>query len=484
MTKEKISRRQLAKLGVGALTMTTLASLPGTGLVPALSAQQTPGNDSQFIHSAILTDGLAKAYSFLDQMMDAYAQGQTLRLIQSFSDQIGLLSTSFVYDNSVVINALLLRGRSADVQRALVLGDTLLYAQQHDPIGDGRVRQAYFVNQPDANGVFLQEALAPFFFIGSATGDMSWTGMALAQLFKRSSDHRFLDGAVRLGQWIVNNTLSTSDPGGFIGGVDAGNNPVTFKSTEHNIDAFALFTMLAELTGNSFWTTQAQHARAFIAAMFNSADGFFWTGTLPDGITINTNPIPEDVNTWSFLALRDNQFAGSVDWAKTDLAVTDTPQNVNTSVAGNKVRISGVTFSNFAQHPPIINNNFAPSDPFSTPPDPGAVWLEGTAHLAAALLARRLPAERDLPGFSGDQDSARFLLLNLLGAQATQGIGQTVAGKLIAPGTGLVAASSELNNGFGFSNKPNPHIGATGWFAIAGQTGNPFHLGLEQDDDH
>jgi hypothetical protein len=479
MKSDKISRRQLGKIGMGTLTMTALTSLPGTGLIAvAQDISQDQGGDSSFFRGLQLREGLAKAYTFLDSMMDAYAQGQTLRLIQSYSDQMGLLSTSFVYDNAVVINAYLQRGANADIQRALVLGETLLYAQQNDPAGDGRVRQAYFVNQPDSNGVFLQEALAPFFFTGSATGDMSWTGMALAHLFERTSDHRFLDGAVRLGQWIVNNAFSTNGAGGFTGGVDNANNRVTFKSTEHNIDAFALFTMLFRLTGNAFWNTQAQHARTFIEAMFNTTDGFFWTGTLPDGITINTNPIPEDVNTWSFLALKDNDFAGSIDWAKTNLAVTDTPQNINSSVAGNKVRISGVTFSNFAQHPPIVNNSLAPSDPFSTPPDPGAVWLEGTAHLVAALLARGLSAEHDIPGFAGDFDTARFLLLNSLGAQATQGLGQTIAGKLIPPGTGLVAASSELNNGFGFSNKPNPHTGATGWFTIGGQAGNPFQLRL------
>lgn len=477
MKSEKISRRQLGKLGMGALTITALSAVPGTSLVTAAAAQESAQEGSgNFFKGPQLRNGLANAFSFLETMMDAYAQGQTLRLIQSFSDQMGLLSTSFVYDNAVVINAFLKRGANSDVQRAIVLGESLLYAQQTDAIGDGRVRQAYFVNQPDGNGVFLQEALAPFFFIGSATGDMSWTGMALAQLFDRTSDHRFLDGAVRLGQWIVNNTFSSNGAGGFTGGVDAGNNPVTFKSSEHNIDAFALFTMLFRFTGNAFWNTQAQHARAFIEAMFNADGGFFWTGTLPDGITINTNPIPEDVNTWSFLALQDKNFAGSIDWAKTNLAVTDTPQNINSSVAGNKVRISGVTFSNFAQHPPIVNNGLAPSDPFSTPPDPGAVWLEGTSHLAAALLVRNLSAEHDIPGFAGDVDTARFLLLSSLGAQATQGIGQTIAGKLITPGTGLVAASSELNNGFGFSNKPNPHIGATGWFAIAGLGGNPFQL--------
>ncbi len=264
MKSDKISRRQLGKIGIGALTMTALTSLPGAGLVQSGSnSPQEQGEESSFFRGALLRTGLARAYEFLDTMMDAYAQGQQLRLIQSFSDQIGLLSTSFVYDDAVVINAFLLRGSSADIQRAVVLGETLLYAQQHDPAGDGRVRQAYFVNQPDSNGVFLQEALAPFFFIGSATGDMSWTGMALAHLFQRTSDHRFLDGAIRLGQWIVNNAFSATGPGGFTGGVDGGNNRVTFKSTEHNIDAFALFQMLAELTGDSFWTVQAQHAPEF-----------------------------------------------------------------------------------------------------------------------------------------------------------------------------------------------------------------------------
>jgi hypothetical protein len=478
MKNRKISRRELARVGVGALTVTALASVPAK-LVLGASRAQEGGNEVVSVEDGLVTDGVTKAYTFLDSMMDAYAQGQKLRLIQSYSDQIGLLSSSFVYDDAVVINALLEQGDSANLQRALLLGQTLLYAQQHDSIGDGRVRQAYFVDQPDANGVFLRPALAPFFFTGSATGDMSWVGMALAHLFARSGERQFLNGAVQLGQWIVKNTLSTSGAGGFTAGVDNNNNPLTFKSTENNIDAFALFTMLAQLTGDSSWATQAQHARSFVQAMFNAAGDFFWTGTLLDGVTINTNPIPEDVNTWSFLALQAEEFAGSLDWAKTNLAVTDTPQSFNNSVAGNKVRVSGITFTNFAQHPPIVNDDFAPSDPFSTPPNPSSVWLEGTAHLAAALRLRNLPAERDLPGFSGDRSTARFLLLNILGAQATQGAGQTRAGQAIAPGTGVVAASSELNNGFGFSNKPFLHIGATGWFAIAAQGRNPFRIRQE-----
>ena len=80
------------------------------------------------------------AYLFLDTMMDAYAQGSTTRLSQSYSDEIGLESTAFVYDNAVEIIARLLRGSGGNLDRAKVLGNGLLYAQQTDSAADGRVR--------------------------------------------------------------------------------------------------------------------------------------------------------------------------------------------------------------------------------------------------------------------------------------------------------------------------------------------------------
>ena len=48
-------------------------------------------------------------------------------------------------------------------------------------------------------------------------------------------------------------------------------------------------------------------------------------------------------------------------------------------------------------------------------------------------------------------------------------------------GLGVIAATSELNTGFGFSFKRFQHVGATGWYAIAGQAGNPFQLGLGKE---
>jgi hypothetical protein len=483
MEDHQISRRQLAKLGLGMAAVAGFTAVPGIHIVPAARAEESHFRaedglfeDAPFNDDSDFAEALDNAYSFLNAMMDAYAQGPTVRLSQSYTDQQGLQSTGFVYDNSLVINAHLLRGQPEDIARAIVLGQALLHAQQVDSIGDGRVRQAYFVNQPDAQGVFVRPALFPFFFLGSAVGDMAWTGIGLAQLFRSTGDQQFLDGAVKLGRWIVNNTFDTRGAGGFNFGVDNGNNKLLFKSTEHNIDCIALFTMLAKLTGDGSWLGQAEHARTFVNALFDSADGgFFFTGTAPDGVTVNPNlsqdNIPEDVQTWSFLATLDETHAQSIDWAKTNLATTDTAQTIHSRLKGNE-RVAGVSFG--SQSMRALN----PSDQFSAPPSPNAVWLEGTGHLAAALLARRLPAKHDLPGFHGDVNTARTLLDSIRASQETLAKGQTVGGKPIPDGQGVVAASSVLNTGFGFSFNPNRHIAATSWFAMAGQAGNPFQLGL------
>ena len=474
MAKNEISRRQLGKFGLSMATAIGFASWPGLHPVTTAHAQEQLADQSPGTVEPALASSLSKAYSFLDAMMDAYAQGARVRLSQSFTDQQGLQSTAFVYDNSTAINAYLLRGRSENIARAIVLGQALLHAQQVDSLGDGRVRQAYFVDQPDAQGAFVRPALFPFFFLGSAVGDMAWTGIGLAQLFHRTGDRQFLDGAVKLGHWIVNNTFDTRGAGGFNFGVDNNNSKLLFKSTEHNIDCVALFTMLAKLTGDGSWLAQAEHARTFVNAMFDSAGGFFFTGTTGDGVTINPDNIPEDVQTWSFLATLDDSHASSIDWAKTNLATTDTPQTIHSRLTGNE-KLSGVSFASQSLRA------LAPADQFSAPPNPNAVWFEGTGHLAAALLARRLPARRDLPGFHGDVHTARILLDNIRASQETLAKGQTVGGKAIADGEGIVAASSVLNTGFGFSFNPNRHIAATSWFALAGQAGNPFQLGLRTD---
>lgn len=404
-----------------------------------------------------LADSLDGGYSFLNYMMDAYAQGSTLRLTQSYSDQIGLESTAFTYDNALAIDAYLVQGGGA-VQRAEVLGNAFLYAQSHDAINDGRLRQAYFVNAPDGNGVYVQPALAPFYFLGSSTGDMAWAGMALAQLYRTTRNTSYLTGALKLGNWIYTNTYDTRGSGGYTGGVDASNNKLTYKSTEHNIDTYAFFTMLARLTGDQTWTPRAVAALTFVQSMWNAAGGFFWTGTANDGITINTSNIPEDVQTWSYLAFLNPAYAASLDWVTSNLITIDTPQTINSKLTGN-IKIVGETYASLSLRA------LTPSSQYDQPPDPNAVWLEGTAHTVAALLA------------SGRTPLAQLFVENIMSAQAQLGQNQTVGGLPIPNGEGIVAASSVLNGGFGSSYYPDLHIGATSWYLIAAQFGNPFRLG-------
>ncbi|MBV8894993.1 MAG: hypothetical protein JO051_00670 [Acidobacteriaceae bacterium] len=467
MQNNGISRRSLFEKGVGAAGAASFLSLGSSRSVQAGQYSYTPELNVFGANAAGISKALDGAYSFLNAMMDAYAQGSTLRLVQSYSDQQGLQSTAFTYDNAVAIDAYLLRG---NVARAEVLGNGLLYAQQTNSHADGRLFQAYFVNARNTHGAYIEPAGAPFYFYGSSVGDQAWAGMALAHLYSSTRNSKCLTGALNVANWIYTNAYDTRGAGGYTGGVDAGNNKLTYKATEHNIDTYAFFTMLARLTSNSIWTTRAQWAANFVASMWNSSGGFFWTGTGNDGVAVNTSNIPEDVQTWSFLAFLNASYAASLQWVTTNLMTIDTPQTINSKLTGD-TRILGETFASLSLRA------LTPSASYDQPPDPNAVWLEGTAHTVAALLAHR--------GFSLTESNAvadlatAFLLLdNIRLAQESLGTGQTVGGKPLAAGEGVVAASSVLDTGFGSSYYPNLHIGATGWSVIAAQLGNPFRLGL------
>jgi uncharacterized protein YyaL (SSP411 family) len=358
---------------------------------------------------------LDRAYAFLDRMMDLYARGDTLRLAQSFvpTKAFHLGATAFTYDQAVFVAALLARGSSGDLARATVLGNSLVYAQTHDPAGDGRVRNAYWVNPFVARGGHVTFAGA-----GTDTGNMAWTGLALAHLYAATHTAAFLTAATAIADWIVKNTADTRGPGGYTGG-----SAVRWKSTEHNIDVYALFTLLASLTGSASWSSNAASALSLVDAMWNAKGGFYWIGTLDDGATPNRVPIPEDVQTWSFLATERAEYAASIDWAIEHLAAHDGP-------------FAGVSFSNA---------------------DRTGVWFEGTAHLAAALLAR---------GAQSDRRKAAAYLADLAYAQKHAPN---------ADGYGIDAASkNRLRTGDGDSYFASLHVGATAWYALAALASNPL----------
>jgi hypothetical protein len=215
--------------------------------------------------------------------------------------------------------------------------------------------------------------------------------------------------------------------------------------------------------------------------MWNPAERYFYTGTLggvagEDPNLINTGNVPEDVQTWSLLGLRDRRYEGAVDWVTANLANTD---GGGASELPPGVTVSGVTFSSQAK---VISGPVAGSD---VPNHRTAVWLEGNGHTALALLER---------GGRGDAARALRLLAETVVAQERVGAGQTVGrtadpadGQLSDPaegGTwtgsalparcGIVAATSAFDTGFRFGYFQRSHVGATAWFLMAAQRFNPY----------
>src|SRR6201993_5053962 len=175
MLDSKVSRRRMMQLGVGAATAGVVPVSSPLAYASAVGAVNSDGLDLP--GDPQLQNSIKAAYTFLRQMMDAYAQGSTVRLCQSYCDQIAggtFFSTAFTYDNALLALAFLARGRSDDIARAIIIGNALLYAQQTDPAGDGRLRQAYMAGTPDSHGVFVTPGLS--FFQGSAVGDVHGQG--------------------------------------------------------------------------------------------------------------------------------------------------------------------------------------------------------------------------------------------------------------------------------------------------------------------
>jgi len=204
----------MSAIGAGTVALTPKIDGPAA---PAHASE----NGSSSTSSAPQGRSIDRAHAFLPVMMDAFQQGTTLRLVQSYADSGNLGSTAFTYDNALTIIAFLTRRTRDDMARAQVLGDGFLYAQAHDPTySDGRLRQAYWVGpftlpfasnsdyfvRPDGT---VNLVGSPWFFQGSAVGDMAWAAISLALLHARTRVRRYLDGAVRLGNWIVDNAFST-----------------------------------------------------------------------------------------------------------------------------------------------------------------------------------------------------------------------------------------------------------------------------------
>jgi hypothetical protein len=421
-------------------TGVVMMDFPGGALIDKIVGYNffNPGTGS----TASSSDSTRKADSFLLNAIDQYGSSDALRVPQSYTGgyfgpggKFGPTGyqASFTYDNAVTVITLLTNHTGTDFTHAIALGDSLLYAQDHDPVNDGRIRASYLPT-PFITTLGRDYPVGTPYIGGWSvyTGNMAWAGMAFCHLYKATGDSRYLNGALRAANWIQANSADDRGAGGYTGGyadtsqAEDGSGLVkrTWKATEHNIDVGAFFAMLHQLTGDQTWKNRSDNAFAFVRTM-QAPNKSLWTGTGLDGVTTNEDAVPEDVQTWSYLATLDPTYSPSVDFAAGRMAATD----------GG---FTGVSFSAV---------------------DTSGVWFEGTAHLLAAYQARKAP---------GDADKATALMATLQKAQKE------------APntdGNGIVASSHDgLDTGQGDLYYASLHTGATAWYLIAALGGNPFRL--------
>lgn len=361
---------------------------------------------------------------------------------------------AFTYDNALVLIAFIARGAEGDMERAELLADAFVYAINHDRyFTDGRLRNAYqggdlilfpgwtpngktdTVRMPGWWDQTAEIWYEDRFTVSTHTGNLAWVMISLLSYYEETGEdqncinNKHCDAALTLGNWIEANTKDNRGAGGYTGGYEGwemtNNNPdgqtkLLWKSTEHNIDVYVAFARLYEATGDPVWKQRALHAKSFVEAMWDEGQGHFWTGTLNDGETINTDAIPADVNTWGLMALGNiTKYERGIDWVK---------NNCYVEADGFK----GFDFNDDRDH----------------------VWFEGTAHIA--LVYQILE----------DESGASVLLSELRRAQSE------------APnsnGKGMVAASYDrLTTGFDWLYFNRLHIGATAWFIFAERGYNPY----------
>lgn len=344
-----------------------------------------------------------------------------------------LQETAFTYDNAVAAIAFVAVG---DRLRAKQLLDSFVYAQNHDRFyEDGRLRNAYRGGKLDSSndtiplpgwwdsdgGEWVEDA----FQVGSETGNMAWTILAWLSYYERYGNGVYLQAATRLGRWIETNCRDTRGSGGYTAGFrgwEPEPTPLSYKSTEHNIDVYVAFSRLYQYTRKDIWREGAIAAAEFVLSMWDPQAGKFWTGTTSDGETTNKNVIPLDIHSWSLLAFTEKEFSQT--------------QQVLDYLETHHQTDGGFDFNQ----------------------DGDGVWYEGTAHMALAyrILGKRRQAQQLLAFLKANQDESGGMFASNRESGITTGF--------------------FLPDGSPWLYFRRLHVGTTAWYILAEKEVNPFWM--------
>jgi PKD repeat protein len=352
-------------------------------------------------------------------------------------------NVGYSYDNAVALIAFLAQGGEDGKRRAGLIADAFVYAQKHDRyFTDGRIRNAYqagdlvlppgweprgkiaTVRMPgwwdDGRDQWSEDAVQ----VGTHTGNIAWTGLALLAYYNTTKETKYLHSVEKLGDWVLLNCADGSRSG-FTGGYEGWEPSQTrlmYKATEHNIDLYAMFMQLYAITGETRWYDAAENARGFVLSMWDPVEGKFWTGTGADGLTINQDFVPTDIQAWSIQSLGDV-----------------IPQS-------DHVR---------ALHYVDENSRVGLGYDFNT--DRDGVWPEGTGQMAVSFH------------LLGDSVRSNEIVQYLHTVQNADG-------SIDAASKDELSTGVKLSNGNWWVYYKRPHVGATGWLSLAESGKNPFNI--------
>ena len=380
--------------------------------------------------------GAADNVFYLDDIRYVGYFSDAKPLLRSYdSNDANLKNIAFSYDNAVTAMAFISSGNQYAAKDIL---DSFLYAIAHDRYQAGRVRNAYVAG--DITGIpgWSDYARIPVLYnagsnswqengqhAGSSTGNTSYVALALLQYHARYGGDKYLDAAKQLMDWVLEE-CGASSPGftaGYDGWPENGSGAVstnTYKSIEHNVDAYAAFKRLAEVTGEQKYRDAADSALQFVLSMYDGKLGLFHTGTMSDGVTVNQENTVLDAQVWACLALGDQFEPYTAALKKVDAMQT---------------KEGGYAFCEANNH--------------------GGWWAEGTAF--AALMYR----------LRGDSQKSDAALDALCGIQLKNGLFPAATVDNLSTGIYLF-------DGTAWEYGSEAHIAPAAWFVMAVNQFNPY----------
>ena len=345
---------------------------------------------------------------------------------------------AFTYDNALAAMAFIAEDMPEQAARIL---DAFVYAVENDRYSPDRIRNAYASRSIEPFSGWEAGSRLPGWYdsdqeswfedryqVGTNTGNTSYAALALLQYDAKYGSETYLNTARTLMDQILRDFSDESD--GFIAGYDGWPEadvvyPLTYKSIEHNIDAYAAFRQLYARTGEEKYKDAADSALRFIYSMYDADEKYFYTGTLEDGITPNKGIVVLDGIVWNRLALGE-LFAPYLDALDT-VAAMRTPEN---------------------------------GYPFSKDSAEDGWWPEGTAFTALMY------------GLYGDAETAVAAFEALSAAQLPTGLFPAATVEELPTGLDLFDGSAWV-----YAN--DPHIAPTAWYILAVNGFNPYDFGNE-----